>query len=76
MIVWLAAASSASKEPAKHEKTCFDIADEETQVRLWWKNSLIELKWDFFVIPSRIPWPRLLARKVVATPATSAAPLA
>jgi len=39
VIVWLAAASSASKEPAKQEKTCFDIVDEETQVRLWWMRS-------------------------------------
>ena len=71
---WLAAASSASSRPAT--KSSSDIADEEIA---WWrmrleplpshKNPLDELR----RASSVVPWICLLARKVLAVPATSAA---
>jgi len=72
---WLAAASSASSRPAN--KSSSDIADEE--IALWrmhleplpsHKNPLDELR----RASSVVPWICLLVKKVLAVPATSAAP--
>ena len=72
---WLAAASSASSRPLN--KSSSDIADEE--IALWrmrlqelpsHKNPLTELR----RASSVVPWIALLGRKVLAVPATSAAP--
>jgi len=72
---WLAAASSASSRPVN--KSCSDIAHEE--IALWrmrlqelqsHKNPLHELR----RASSVVPWIALLGRKVLASPATSAAP--
>ena len=72
---WLAAASSASSRPLN--KSSSDIADEE--IALWrmrlqelpsHKNPLTELRGASLVVP----WIALLDRKVLAVPATSAAP--
>ena len=72
---WLAAASSASSRPVT--KSSSDIADEE--IALWrmrlellpsHKNPLDEL----WRASSVVQWIYLLARKVLAVPATSVAP--
>ena len=72
---WFAAASSASSRPLN--KSSSDIANEE--IALWrmrlqelpsHKNPLTELR----RASSVVPWIALLGRKVLAVPATSAAP--
>jgi hypothetical protein len=72
---WFAAASSATSRPLN--KSSSDIADEE--IALWrmrlqelpsHKNPLTELR----RASSVVPWIALLGRKVLAVPATSAAP--
>jgi len=72
---WFATASSASSRPLN--KSSSDIADEE--IALWRmrlqelpsnKNPLTELR----RASSVVPWIALLGRKVLAVPATSAAP--
>jgi len=72
---WLAAASSASSRPLN--KSSSDIANEEIalcRMRLQelqsHKNPLTELR----RASSVVPWISLLGRKVLAVPATSAAP--
>jgi len=72
---WLAAASSASSRPLN--KSSSDIADEEIAL---WRMRLQELPshknplTEFRRASSVVPWIALLGRKVLAVPATSAAP--
>jgi len=72
---WLTAASSASSRPLN--KSSSDIANEEIAL---WRMRLQELPShknplnEFRRASSVVPWIALLGRKVLAVPATSAAP--